>query len=131
MLRLALALILNLVFIAASMSADPVAGLKVPAGFTITQFAGPELANDIYCMHVDAEGRVVLAGKGYVRYLVDSQGKGIADKAIELIPAPKDGPMGLLWEKETLFVVCDGGLQRFTGVDGKATSKASPETILA
>jgi putative heme-binding domain-containing protein len=131
MQRLAFALILSLGFSASSSAADPTVGLKLPAGFTITQYAGPELANDIYCLHVDAEGRVVVAGKGYVRYLVDRQGKGVADKAIELIPAPKDGPMGLLWEKENLFVVCDGGLQKFTGVNGKAPTKVAPETILA
>ena len=36
-----------------------------------------------------------------------------ADRAIDFADSPKDGAMGLLWEKDTLFVTGDGGLRRF------------------
>lgn len=116
--------------LALSLSADPAAGLKVPHGFTVTQFAGSELANDIYCLHIDAKGRVVVAGRGYVRQLIDSDGDGKADKAVELVPAPSDGPMGLLWEGDTLFVTSDGGVKKWTGVTGKELPKEKPTPVV-
>ncbi len=123
---------LALAFVGTSASAvDPAPGFKLPAGFEIHRFAGPELANDIYTLHIDADGRIVVAGRGYVRQLIDDDGDGTADRAVELIPAPKGGPMGLLWEKENLYVVADGGLHCYGGVSGKKPSAAKPELILA
>ncbi len=116
--------------LALSLAADPTAGLKVPDGFVVTLFSGPELANDIYSLHIDSRGRVVVAGRGYVRQLLDTDGDGKADKAVELIPAPADGPMGLLWESDTLFVTSDGGVKKWTGVTGKEPSKAKPTTVM-
>lgn len=111
-------------------AAEPVPGLKVPPGFTVTEYAGPALANDIYTLHVDARGRVVVAGRGYVREIVDSDGDGRADRAIELVAGLKDGPMGLLWEGGDLYLVADGGLKRYRGVDGMKPAM-NPETVLA
>ena len=110
---------------------EPLPSFKLPVGFEIRQFSGPELANDIYTLHIDADGRIVIAGRGYVRRLIDDDHDGKADRAIELIPSPKGGPMGLLWEKETLYVVVDGGLQCYGGVRGKEPSAEKPTTILA
>lgn len=121
---------LALTLAALSLSADPTVGLKVPEGFVVTQFAGPELANDIYCLHIDAKGRVVVAGRGYVRQLLDTDGDGKADKVDDLIPAPPDGPMGLLWEGDTLFVTTDGGLKKWNGVTGKERPKEKPVTVI-
>src|SRR5207344_971625 len=88
-------------------------GFKVPPGFVVTEYADQTLANDIYCMTVDAKGRIVVAGRGYIRILVDDDGDGRADRAIDFADSPKDGAMGLLWEGDTLFVTGDGGLRRF------------------
>jgi putative heme-binding domain-containing protein len=121
---------LALTLAAMSLAADPTAGLKVPDGFVVTQYSGPELANDIYCLHIDAKGRVMVAGRGYVRQLVDTDGDGKADKAVELIPAPSDGPMGLLWEDDTLFVTSDGGVKKWAGVTGKELPKEKPSTVI-
>ena len=112
-------------------AAEPAPGFKLPAGFEIHRFAGPEVANDIYTLHIDADGRIVVAGRGYVRQLIDDDGDGTADRAVELIPAPKGGPMGLLWEKENLYVVADGGLHCYGSVSGKKPSAVKPELILA
>ena len=114
-----------------SMAAEPARGFKLPPGFEVHQFAGPELANDIYALHIDADGRIVVAGKGYVRELIDTDNDGTVDRAVELIPAPKGGAMGLLWEKENLYVVVDGGLHCYAGVTGKKPSAEKPTTILA
>ena len=93
-------------------------GLKVPAGFTVSEYADSKLANDIYCMTVDPAGRIVVAGRGYIRVLVDDDGDGKADRAIDLIDGLKDGPMGLLAEGDSLFVVSDGGRVLFTTATG-------------
>src|SRR5262249_10491662 len=84
--------------IAVPASAQPAPGLNVPPGFEVTEYADSNLANDIYTMTVDPKGRIVVAGRGYIRVLVDSTGKGRADKAISFADTPKDGAMGLLWE---------------------------------
>jgi len=118
--------------LAASLNAaEPLPGSSIAEGFTVTQFAGPELANDISTLHIDAEGRIVVAGRGYVRHLIDTDGDGRADRAVELIPPPAGGPMGLLWESETLYAVVDGGLQCYRGATGKKPGAEKPTTILA
>ncbi len=93
-------------------------GLKVPPGFEIVEFADSKLANDIHVMTVDPRGRVVVAGRGYIRILVDDDGDGKADRALDFADLPKDGAMGLWWEGDTLYVTGDGGLRRFTSKNG-------------
>jgi putative heme-binding domain-containing protein len=95
-------------------------GLRVPAGFEVTEFADSKLANDIYTLTLDPRGRVAVAGRGYVRILVDEDGDGRADRAIDFTDSPKDGAMGLLWEGDTLYVTGDGGLRRFRIKAGRA-----------
>jgi putative heme-binding domain-containing protein len=111
-------------------AADPAPGLRLTAGFVATEFSGPDPANGIYTLHVDAVGRVVVCGQGYVRELIDGDGDGRADRARDLVAGLKDGPMGVLWEGETLYLVADGGLKRYRGVDGSKPA-ADPETVLA
>ena len=63
----------------------------MPDGFEVTEFAGNELANDIFCMTLDPKGRVVVSGRGFIRLLVDDKGDGHATKALDFAGAPKDG----------------------------------------
>jgi putative membrane-bound dehydrogenase-like protein len=95
-----------------------VPGLKVPSGFEVKEFADGKLANDIYCLTVDPQGRVVVSGRRYIRILVDDDGDGRADRAIDFAAEPKDGAMGLLWEGDSLYVTGDGGLRRFRVKNG-------------
>jgi putative heme-binding domain-containing protein len=108
----------------------PVTDLKLPPGFTAKLYADHPLAPDIYTMTIDDDGRVLVAGPGYVRVLVD-EGAGYADRAVDLITGLKDGPMGLLVEGEYLYVVGDGGLKRYRGYNGKDKLKGPPELLLA
>jgi putative membrane-bound dehydrogenase-like protein len=105
-------------------------GLRVPAGFEVSEFADSSLANDIYTMTLDSKGRVVVAGRGYIRILEDKNGDGRADSAIEFAPVPKSGAMGLLWEGNTLYCTGDAGLLRFRDADGDGKADGPPETIL-
>lgn len=103
-------------------------GLKIAPGFEVIEYADGNLANDIHCMTVDPKGRVIVAGRGYIRILVDDNGDGRADRAHEFAQEPKDGAMGLLWENDTLFATGDGGLRRFTSKDG--TRADGPSTLI-
>jgi len=96
-------------------------GLRVPAGFEVTEYADSSLANDIYTMTVDPQGRIVVASRGYIRVLVDRDGDGKADTFIPFADTPKDGAMGLFWEGKHLYCTGDGGLRRFTSTlrDGR------------
>jgi putative heme-binding domain-containing protein len=105
------------------------AGLRVPAGFEVTEFAGSALANDIYCLTLDPKGRVVVSGRGYVRLLLDPAGKGRAERALDFAGAPGDGAMGLLWEGDTLYCVGDGGLRRWRDAGG--AGRLRPPELLA
>lgn len=104
-------------------------GLRVPPGFEVVEFADSKLANDIHCMTIDTKGRVVVAGRGYIRILVDDDGDGKADRAIDFADSPKDGAMGMLWEGDTLYVTGDGGLRKFVDLDGDGKADG-PSTLI-
>src|SRR5436190_16581246 len=91
-------------------------GLRVPTGFAVTEYAGSALANDIYCMTLDPQGRVVVSGRGYIRVLIEENGR--ATKALDFAGAPKDGAMGLFWEGDDLYCMGDGGLRRYRNAGG-------------
>jgi putative heme-binding domain-containing protein len=80
-------------------------------------------------MATDAQGRTVVAGPGYVRWLKDTNADGRADTAVELVKGIKQMPMGLLWEGDTLWVMADGGLRKYSGVTG-AAPVAQSELVL-
>ena len=101
----------------------PTSDIRVPQGFTATLYADHHAANDIYTMAIDDAGRVIVAGKGYVRVLDGGRAFAILDNL-------KDGPMGLLAEGDSLFVVADGGLKRYRGYNGRDKLTKPPETIL-
>src|SRR5688572_12249837 len=100
-------------------------GLKIPPDFRVTEFAGPDLANDVYTLHISREGRVMVAGRGYVRELIDTDAGGKADRAADLVTGLRDGPMGILSEGEVLYLVADGGLKRYQLRPGKSKAAES------
>jgi putative heme-binding domain-containing protein len=105
-------------------------GLKVPDGFEVTEFAENSLANDIYCMTLDPKGHVVVSGRGYIRLLVDDNGDGRADRALDFAGAPKDGAMGLFWEEDDLFCMGDGGLRIYRSANREGRLRP-PELLYA
>jgi glucose/arabinose dehydrogenase len=104
-------------------------GLRVPDGFEVAEYADSGLANDIYTLTIDPQGRVVVAGRGYIRILVDRDGDGRADGARDFADAPKDGAMGLLWEGDSLCCVGDGALRRFRDADGDGKADGPSEVL--
>jgi putative heme-binding domain-containing protein len=106
-------------------------GLRVPPGFEVTEFADSKLANDIYCMTLDPQGRVVVSGRGYIRLLIDDNNDGRADRVVEVAAGPKDGAMGLFWDGEWLYVTGDGGLRRYHIPKGASRADGPSELVRA
>lgn len=104
-------------------------GLWVPDGFEIVEFSTREVADDIQAMTLDESGRIFVGGRGYLRTLVDDDGDGRADRAIEFAAGPASGAMGLLWNEEVLYVVGDGAVLRYFDRDRDDRADGPPETL--
>src|SRR5205807_2200807 len=121
--------LLALLVAAPALAAAPTQhGLRVPAGFEVTEFSDSSLANDVFCLTLDPGGRVVVSGPGYVRLLEDADGDGRADRALDFAGAPRDGAMGLFWEGDALYCMGDGGLRRYRDAAGAGRLRP-PERI--
>jgi putative heme-binding domain-containing protein len=100
-------------------------GLRVPPGFAVTEFADDKLAPDIHCLTLDPKGRVIVAGRGYIRLLVEDDSGSRAVRALDFAEAPKDGAMGLFQEGDSLYCVGDGGLRVYRNVSGAGRLRPS------
>jgi putative heme-binding domain-containing protein len=115
--------LLALLLVATSLHADePNHGFKVPPGFKVELYAPDALATDIFSLTIDAQGRVVVAGKNYVKALVEKDGK--ADHAILLSMLPKTGSHGMCFDEGDLVCNGDSGLRRYPA--SETTIKDSP-----
>src|SRR5262249_26289172 len=108
--RSSLILTITALAVARASAANTQHGLPLSPGFEVTEFADNKLANDIFSMTLDARGRVVVSGRGYIRFLIDDDGDGRADRSVDFADGPKDGAQGLLWEGSVLYFTGDGGL---------------------
>lgn len=98
-------------------------GVKVPPGFKVTLYADHTQANDIYCMTLDENGRVVVSSRGWVKRLEDTNGEGKANHVTTLIETTTGG-MGLCRDARSLFFCGDGWLSRWDSV--YATGQKTP-----
>jgi len=114
---------------AADGGAEPI-GLRVPKGFEVSRFADDSLAHDIYSMTIDAKGRVVVSGRGYIKILVDSDGDGTADKAVRFADGPKSGAQGMYFFGPDLLCTGDAGLIRYRDRNGDDRADGPPELFL-
>ena len=105
-------------------------GVRVPEGFEVVEFAGDELAHDIYSMTIDSQGRVVVAGAGYVKILIDRDGDGKADEAKLFSDSPKNGAQGMFFHGRSLLCVGDAGLLRYRDANGDDKADGPPDVFL-
>ncbi len=102
-------------------AADPSeerAPLSAPAGFVVTRYADDALAHDVYSLTIDPTGHVVVAGPGYMKRLIDSNGDGAADSAETLSEFPKNGAHGLAFVGDAIICNGDNAVSRLTDPDG-------------
>jgi putative heme-binding domain-containing protein len=107
----------------------PSGAFRLPPGFVLEQYADEKLANDIYAMTLDEQGRVVVTSAGYIKRLEDSDGDGRADRAV-LLATPRSGGMGLFCDGEYLYYCGDGWLSRYRRIGPNGELASEPEKIL-
>jgi putative membrane-bound dehydrogenase-like protein len=121
---LPLSFLLALLFPPLSSASDE---FKVPPGFEVTHYADDSLAHDIYTMTIDSRGRVVVAGRGYVKILHDDNGDGRADRATLFSDFPRTGARGLYFDGNDLIAVGDQGVRRVFDRDGDGVADGEAE----
>ena len=86
-------------------------GIQVPEGFIVEKVAGPKLANDIYSLAVsDIDGKVFVAGRGYIKRLIDSNRDGMFESSELFSSIPKNGAQGLLALEDQFICTGDQGV---------------------
>ena len=121
--------LLGLIVVSRQIKADEL-GVRVPDDFEVTEYAGDDLAHDIFSMTIDSKGRVVVAGAGYVKILIDSDGDGKADRAQLFSEYPKSGAQGMYFNGRSLICVGDGAILRLKDANGDDVADGPPETFL-
>lgn len=104
--------------------------LNVPDGFEVKRVADDSLAHDCFCMTLDAEGRPIISGPGYLKTLLDRDNDGVYDSAVAWTKDVKQGAQGLWVEGQTLYWVSDGGLWRSEDTDGDLVANTRPTKLL-
>lgn len=102
-------------------------GIRAPEGFEVSLYAGDDLSHDIYSMTLDSQGRVVVAGQGYVKTLHDDDGDGVADRATLFSDRPKSGAHGMLFLGSDLLCTGDESLMLLRDTDGDGQAEGEPE----
>jgi putative membrane-bound dehydrogenase-like protein len=112
-----LAVALCLVCLTSAHAAEQL-GFEVPDGFEVSLYADDTLATNIYSLTIDAHGRIVVSGRGYVKILHDTRGTGKADKATLFSDVPKNGTQGMYFDGNDLICTGDAGVLRISDTDG-------------
>ena len=102
-------------------------GIQVPPGFEVSLYADDSLVHDIYSMTVDAKGRVVVAGAGYVKILHDADGDGRAESATLFSDVPASGAHGMVFDGNDLVCTGDNSVMRLCDTDGDGVADGKPE----
>ena len=102
-------------------------GFLVPDGFEVSLFAEDSLAHDIFSMTTDSQGRIVVAGKGYIKTLSDTDQDGRADQATLFSNFPKSGAHGMCFDGPNVVVTGDNGVWKLTDADGDGKADGPPE----
>lgn len=124
----------TLLLMTASLAGDAQAEsvpLNVPKGFRVSIYADETLVHDVFSLTFDAQGRVVVSGRGYIHTLLDNDGDGRADAVQEFADGPKTGAQGLYFDGSDLIASGDAGVIRYRDADGDGKADGPPETLLA
>jgi putative membrane-bound dehydrogenase-like protein len=119
-----------LLCIAGPMRADDDIGLAAPPGFEISLYADDSVAHDVYSLTIDAKGRVVVSGQGYVRILIDADGDGRAETFKQFADGPGTGAQGLYFHGKDLLCTGDQGLLRYRDQNGDDRADGAPDVFL-
>jgi putative membrane-bound dehydrogenase-like protein len=104
--------------------------VRVPAGFAVRLYADDELAHNIFSMTLDAKGRVVVSGPGYVRILLDTDDDGKADAFKQFADGPKAGAQGMYFLGRNLLCTGDQGIVRYRDGDADDRADGPPDLLV-
>ncbi len=113
-----------------SSTAAPVPEFRTPDNFEVSLYADDDLAHDIFSMTVDARGRIVVSGQGYIKVLEDTDRDGVADKAVTFSEFPKGGAYGLYAGATNIICVGDDAVWSLTDTDGDGRADGEPRALL-
>jgi putative membrane-bound dehydrogenase-like protein len=105
------------------------AEFDLPPGFEVSRYSSDELAHNITAMTLDARGRVVVAGPGYIKTLHDDDGNGVADRAVLFSRVPASGAHGLCVTGTALLASGDRSIMRLHDRDGDGAADGAPEIL--
>jgi putative heme-binding domain-containing protein len=106
-------------------------GFEVPNGFEVSVAADDRLVHDAFSMTLDAKGRPVVSGPGYVRTLIDDDSDGTFDRYVTWSSLPKNGAQGLWADEGAVYWVGDGGLWKSSDKNGDLVGDGPPTRVLA
>ncbi|WP_437186823.1 PVC-type heme-binding CxxCH protein [Planctomicrobium sp. SH668] len=115
---------------ASNSTAQESLGVQVPDDFIVTQYAGDELAHDIFSMTIDSLGRVVVSGPGYVKILIDADRDGVAESTKTYIGNLPQGVQGMYFLGRDLICASGAGLVRYRDQNGDDQADGPPEVFL-
>lgn len=115
---------------AAPIACGETAGFNVPPGFHVSLVADDSLAHDVFAMTLDAQGRVVVSGPGYIKILHDDDADGRADRAALFAGFPNSGAQGLCFVGDDLYFTGDGGLRRVSDADHDGRADGESELLV-
>jgi hypothetical protein len=95
--------------------------LRHPPGFVVTRFATREQAPNTTALSFDAQGRVVVSGRGWIRRLEDMDGDGRADK-VTTFAETATGARGMVFIGNDLYLLADGSFSRLLDPDGNGVA---------
>jgi len=109
---------------------DNTPAVKVPDGFEAVEFANDTHAHDVFSLTIDALGRVVVSGPGYVKILIDRDNDGRVDEVKKFADGPQSGAQGMYFHGRSLLCVGDGGLLRYRDQNGDDVADGPPDVLL-
>ena len=98
--------------------------------FEIEQVADDRLASDIWSLAIDGEARVYVSGPGYIRRLVDDNGDGVFERAVDFAAPGVRGCQGMVFHGDSLWTTGGRGLERYRDADRDGVADAEPELLL-
>ncbi|PHR91900.1 MAG: hypothetical protein COA78_33925 [Blastopirellula sp.] len=104
-------------------------GLAAPDGFEISLYADDDLAHDIYSMTIDSRGRIVVAGRDYIKILHDDDQDGTADRATLFSDVPKSGAHGMVFLGSDLLCTGDNSLMLLRDQNQDDKADGPPEIV--
>ena len=110
--------------------AKSIPGLKIPPGFDVVQVADDQLATNVYCLAVSPKGETFVAGPGYIKALIDSDGDGVYDRTRLFADGPRSGAQGMCFDGNDLLCTGDRGLLRFSDSNGDGVADGVPQLVL-